>query len=50
MDEKALIISEKALLGAVNARSTRLQAMAASTVGSAEESRCNSIEIVSRVT
>lgn len=37
--ENALIISLKELLGAVKARSTRLYAMAASTVGSAEGKR-----------
>ena len=50
MDEKTRITSIKAFSGAERARSTRLYAIAASTVGSAERSLCRSIEIVSRVT
>jgi hypothetical protein len=50
MAENALTISLKAVLGAAKARSTRLYAIAASTVGSAEDKRCNSMEIVSFVT
>ena len=49
MAEKPRIISMKAFSGADKAKSTRLYAMAASTVGSAEGRRCNSIEMVSRV-
>lgn len=48
--EKTLMMSMNALSGAESAKSTRLYAIAASTVGSAERSRCKSIDIVKRVT
>ena len=50
IEEKTRIISTNELSGADIARSTRLYAIAASTVGSAERKRCSSIDIVSRVT
>ena len=48
--EKDRIISMNGPSGATRARSTRLYAIVASTVGSAERKRCRSIEIVSLVT
>lgn len=50
IDENALIVSTKDPSGAESAKSTRLYAIAASTVGSAWRNRCKSIEIVRRVT
>ena len=50
MAEKARMMSTKEAWGAVRAKSTRLYAIAASTVGSAERNRCRSIETVSLVT
>lgn len=50
IEEKTRMISAKELSGADIARSTRLYAMAASTVGSAERKRCRSIDTVSPVT
>lgn len=48
--ENARIISAKTFGGAASARSTRLYAMAASTSGPADRTRCNNMETVNFVT